>query len=489
MSHELLCEYSNSVQKHGDSEFCMAGTDSGGVLVVSGPDMALFDGTEESRSGKTCKVCPLTVENSKVIRKLFDFTNPRSHKGRDVTIGLGDRLGLASAGHIRLIRDLDVFPVLAQQSIRELNLTGRTYDEVLAAAVWAVFREGYTKGYGADGDHLKTHEEVKYALGCGYTMITLDCSEHIRNDLACASQSEIDAQYALLPTSVTSALEGVYLNNEFRIDNGITVEFDEPEFRRMALVYLPAIDHTLSIYSELIKSAGVDFEVSIDETLTTTSPQSHFFVANELIKRGVEIASLAPRFVGEFQKGIDYRGDTSEFERDFLIHAKIAEKFGYKISVHSGSDKFSIFPAVNRLTGGRYHLKTAGTNWLEAVRVIARHAPSLYRRIHIFAMENLPEAKKYYHITENVANIADINSVPDAGLPEYLEQDDARQTLHITYGLILQAKADDGSPLLSDMIFETLSAHESDYFAALEKHIGRHLSALGIETATNVRAT
>jgi len=484
MNPESLREYPDSARKHGDSEFRMAGTGSGGALIVSGPDMALFDGTEETLTGKTRKICPLTVENSKVIRKLFDFTNPKSHKGRDVTIGLGDRLGLASAGHIRLIRDLDVFPVLAQQSIRELYLTGRTYDDVLAAAVWAVFREGYTKGYGADGDHLKTHEEVKYALDCGYSMITLDCSEHIRNDIAGASRPEIDAQYAQLPASVIADLESVYLNNIFHIDGDITVEFDEHEFRRMALVYLPVIDHTLSIYSELIKNAGVDFEVSIDETLATTSPQSHFFVANELVKRGVEIASLAPRFAGEFQKGIDYRGDPSEFERDFLIHAKIAEKFGYKISVHSGSDKFSIFPIVNRLTGGRYHLKTAGTNWLEAVRVIARRAPPLYRRIHLFAMENLPEAKQYYHTTENVVNITDINSVSDAELPEYLEQDDARQVLHITYGLILQARANDGSPLLRDMIYETLNAHESDYFAALEKHIGRHLSALGIEMVT-----
>ena len=477
-------KFPNSIQKRGDSAFYMAGADStAAMLVVSGPDMALFDGTEESHSGKTYKSCPLTVENSKVIRKLFDFTNPISHKGHDITIGLGDRLGLASSGHLHLLRDKDVFPVLAQQSIRELTLTGRTFDEVLASAVWAVFREGYTKGYGADGDHLKTHQEVEYALGCGYTMITLDCSEHIRNDFALASQAEIDARYRELPEGICAVLETEYLNKTFHIgvDSGdIAIEFNESDFKRMVLVYLPAINHAYDVFSELIRGAGIDFEISIDETLTTTSPQSHFFVANELVKRGVEIASLAPRFVGEFQKGIDYRGDTAEFERDFLIHAKIAEYFGYKISVHSGSDKFSIFPAVGRLTGGRYHLKTAGTNWLEAVRVIAEYEPSLYRRMHTFALENLAEAKKYYHITENTANIVDISSVSDDGLHLYLEQDDARQVLHITYGLILQAKAGDGSPLFRDAIYQVLYAHESNYFHALEKHIGRHLAALGI---------
>ena len=452
---------------------------SGGELIVSGPDMALFEGTEESYQDRIFKRCPLTVGNSVTIRKLFDFTNPKSIKGHDITIGLGDRLGLASPGHIRLIRELGVFPVLAQQSIRELNLTGRTYEDVLAAAVWAVFREGYTKGYGADGDHLKTHEEVKYALRCGYSMITLDCSEHIRNDFASAPQDAIDAQYEKLPADEMRALESEYLNKSFPIDGEMTIEFNEADFKRMIVIYLPAVKHAQSIYDGLLKGAGVDFELSIDETMTPTSPQSHFYVVNELIKRNVDIASVAPRFIGEFQKGIDYRGDVRAFEGEFLIHAKIAEKFGYKLSVHSGSDKFSVFPAVGRLTGNIYHLKTAGTNWLEAVRVIAAKAPGLYREIHVFALENLAEAKKYYHTTENVANIADINSVSDAELPDYLERDDSRQVLHITYGLVLQAVSSDGTPLFRDRIFKFLRENESDYLEALEKHIGRHLSALG----------
>ena len=482
MNLELLHVYPNSMQKHGESSFCMARQGDGSSVLLVKTDEP-FPCLEESwREGKY-KVCPLTVENSKVIRSLFDFTNPISHKGRDVTIGLGDRLGLASVGHLRLLKGLDVFPVLAQQSIRELNLTGRTYEDVLAAAVWAVFREGYTKGYGADGDHLKTHEEVKYALGCGYTMITLDCSEHIRNDLATAPPSGIDALYEDLPADVISSLESSYLDKSFLINRDIAVEFSASDFRRMVLVYLPAINHALGVYRELIEGLGVDFEVSIDETLTTTSPQSHFFVANELIKQGAVLASVAPRFVGEFQKGIDYRGDIEMFERDFLVHAKIAEKFGYKISVHSGSDKFSVFPSVSALTGGRYHLKTAGTNWLEAVRVIARRLPGLYRDMHVFALENLPEAKKYYHITENAANIAGINSLSDAMLPDYLEQDDSRQVLHVTYGLVLQAKKEDGSYLFRDRIFKALRDYEDDYIAGLEKHIGRHLTALGIDIA------
>ena len=75
------------------------------------------------------------------------------------------------------------------------------------------------------------------------------------------------------------------------------------------------------------------------------------------------------------------------------MHAEIADHFGYKVSVHSGSDKFAVFGIVGKYTKGRYHVKTAGTNWLEAVRVIAEVAPDLYRKMHLFALNNLNEAK------------------------------------------------------------------------------------------------
>ena len=417
--------YPDSSRKNNDSNYCMISTDKGDMLSVDGPDVSLFKDGVSNDNGEG-NLFPLTIENAKVIMDLFEFTRPKSHKGCDATIGLGDRLGLATAGHIRLVRDYDIFPVFAQQSIRELNLTGRTYEEVLASAVWAVFREGYTKGYGADGDHLKTHEEVKYALDCGFTMITLDCSEHIPD-----------------------GLEAV-------------------------------VKFAAEIYNTFIRGKNIDFELSIDETQTVTTPEDHIFVAEALKKEGVEIVSLAPRFCGEFQKGIDYIGDVDQFEKEFKTHVDIAAKYGYKISVHSGSDKFSVFPIVGSLSNGRYHLKTAGTNWLEAVRVIAENEPELYREMHSFALDNLAEARQYYHITCDVSKIAPIESIPDENLPSYLDEDDSRQVLHITYGLILQAKNNDGTPRFHDRIYKALKKHESDYIAALEKHIGKHLTGLGV---------
>jgi len=312
-------------------------------------------------------------------------------------------------------------------------------------------------------------------------MITLDCSEHIRGEFATVSGADVDASYAMLPSDLVVELEARYLGKSFSIDSDVSICFtDFDDFKRIVLIYLTAVEHVLEIFGDLIDGTDIDFEVSIDETEFTTTPQAHYFVANELRLRSVEVNSIAPRFVGEFQKGIDYRGDVSIFESDFLAHARIADLFGYKISVHSGSDKFSVFPAVSRLTDGRFHVKTAGTNWLEVLRVIAVCAPALYREVHSFALANLSEAQRYYHISGEVDRIADLGEIPDERLPDYLELDDSRQVLHITYGLVLQACATDGSLLFRDRIYNVLREHEDLYNAALGAHIGRHLSALGI---------
>ena len=93
----------------------------------------------------------------------------------------------------------------------------------------------------------------------------------------------------------------------------------------------------------------------------------------------MKLVSLAPRFIGEFEKGVDYKGDLKAFEKSLADHAAIAKKLGpYKLSLHSGSDKLSIYPAFARATAGLWHVKTAGTSYLEAVRAVARHNADLF---------------------------------------------------------------------------------------------------------------
>ena len=233
--------YADSFNDDRGTSFFIAKTQNVKSLIIMGEvGLYNFAGVETEASGQRVKICPLNTPNSVILREVFPFTAPVNHRGTEITIGLGDRLGLASPGHIQLVRDLPVFPVLAQQSIRELNLTGRTYDDVLAAASWAVFQEGYKKGFGADGDHLKTAEEVNLAIDTGFTMITLDCSEHIDNTAAALTDSEVDIKYLELSNEDRKAIEDKYLNKEFVCGGNYSIRLESQELRRIVLVYLKA---------------------------------------------------------------------------------------------------------------------------------------------------------------------------------------------------------------------------------------------------------
>ena len=429
-----------------------------------------FEGESFEAAGQSWTVAEQTHHTANILREEFPFTAPCSVLKKDKTAGVGDRLGIAAPGHIRVFERFDAYPILAQQSIRELNLTGRSFEEVLDCATFAVFRENFTKGFGADGDHLKTPEEVEYAISCGYTMITLDCSEHIRNDVTSMTFQQVKAEYEPCP-----ALEEKYLGKTFKIE-GAEISFDEESFMRMSLIYNDAIDFAAGIYSKYFagKEDSLDFEVSIDETATPTAPAQHFYVAKELTDRGVVPATIAPRFCGEFQKGIDYIGDLAQFEEEFKIHAAIAKSFGYKISVHSGSDKFSVFPIIAKHCGGRFHLKTAGTNWLEAMKIIAECNPALYREIHAFALNTaFDQARKYYHVTTDLTKIPSLDSLSDDQLPALFKNNDSRQLIHITYGLILTDER------FRKPLYDCWREHREEYACAIDEHIGKHLELIG----------
>ncbi len=466
--------YERSVAQTGGTAVMMVDLGERDALVVTG-EKAGFHGEALPVPGRDdCLLAPLTHENAVALRAAFPFTAPVRVLGNERSVGVGDRLGVATDGHIRVFERFDASPIFAQQSIRELTLTGRTFDDVLDQATFAVFRQGYRGGFGADGDHLKTPAEVAYALGCGYTMITLDCSEHIRNNVAAMPYERLAAEFPL-----DKALAERYLGPVFDIGDGVTLRFDAEDLCRMAAVYGDAIAFAAGIWQEHMAGSNADFELSIDETLTPTSPLQHFFVAGELARRGVKPATVAPRFIGEFQKGIDYMGDLAAFEAELAVHAQIARHFGYKLSVHSGSDKFSVFALVGKHTRQRYHVKTAGTNWLEAMRLVSQKAPALYREIHAFALESFAEATKYYHVSADPAGIPPLAATDDAGLPAYFARDDARQLIHITYGLILAAKNPDGSPRFKNRLYKLWRSEREAYAVLLDTHIGRHLDELG----------
>jgi hypothetical protein len=422
----------------------------------------------------------LTQANAEALRRALPFTAPSPLADREITFGVGDRLGVAGAGHLRVMKRYRATPVLAQQSVRELDLTGRNYQQVLDASSWAVFQEGYEQPWGADGDHLKTEEWVRTAVGIGYTMITADVSDYIRKDFATADAVRIRDAYSSLAASYRRRIEKRYLRLEAVLDTGEKISFTEEVLARTALVYGEAIEHGQRLYRAGVEVKGegsFDFELSVDETETPTTPEAHLFVALEAKEAGMKISSLAPRFVGEFQKGIDYIGDLKEFERTLATHAALARHLGYRISVHSGSDKFSAFPIVGELTRGRFHIKTAGTNWLEAVKIMAVAEPVLYRRLHQAALDRFGKATSYYHVTTNLDNVPPLKGLADSDLPGLFDNPDGRQLIHITYGELLR------DPEIGGPFFEALDNHIEEYWQALDRHIGRHLQTLGVAAA------
>lgn len=438
------------------------------MVKISGERHLLLVGEGASRSrfrgellSNGMLLCPTTHDNRLILNGLIPTTVPQAFGKEQATFGVGDRLGIATPGHIRALSRSRAKPILAQQSKRELALIGRTYEQVLDDVSFSVFQEGYTGGFGADGDHLKSIEEIREALACGYTMITLDCSSVIGKGTEHLSVQESRERY---------------LDRVFSV-GGRDYSFTESDLNRCVLVYGNALEFAETVYRECILTSGkeIDFELSIDETDSVTTPLDHLFVATELLSRGVEITSLAPRFAGEFQKGIDYIGDLALLEGELAQHAAIADHYGYKLSIHSGSDKFSVFPMIGKHTDGRLHVKTSGTSWLEAVATIAHCDPSLYRRLHECALANFEAATAFYHVSADIERIRPLSAVSDEDLLSYLALDDSRQLLHITYGFLL------GDPELRRSIYDLLSAQEEIYFDRLVGHIGRHLHLLGIQ--------
>ena len=136
---------------------------------------------------------------------------------------------------------------------------------------------------------------------------------------------------------------------------------------------------------------------------------------------------------------------------------------------------------MGELAEGGLHLKTAGTSWLEAIRLIASVSPSLYKEMHRWALSKFSEASKLYHVTTNLNRIPKLGELQDQELPALLDQNDSRQLLHITYGYLLNAKDGRGRYLFKDKLYQILSQYEEDYWSFLERHIGKHLNSLGVE--------
>ncbi len=399
-------------------------------------------------------------------------------------MGFGDRLGLATPGHVMAAQGTGIAPIFAQQSIREMYRTHRTPRQVLNDATWGAFQGGWRDILGADADHVKTIEEADLCLEEGFSFYTVDPGAYLEQDAQNIAreyikQKLLDFPWPELEINLLDA-EKSYLDHVVYLPS-VHFVIDRERLWRFLAKYASALVHVKDIYRHIVEKMGeenFDFEISVDETVMPTAPIDHYLFALELRRMGVRWTSLAPRFSGRFEKGVDYIGDLLTLTRELMQHAEISQELGpYKISLHSGSDKYSIYPIASHILGNLFHLKTAGTSYLEALRTVAQTNTELFRKIMILSIEQYAADRSTYHVSAETSKLPVIASLKDVELVELLDNFDARQILHVAFGSVISDHAESGSPNLGGLLRRELLENEFKYYDQLKRHFTRHLAS------------
>lgn len=413
--------------------------------------------------------------------------------GLQPSFGFGDRLGLATPGHVQAIKAAGqgIAPILPQQSIREMTRTGRTPREVMDDALHGAKAAGWTGVIGADADHLKTPADVDATAAVGFTFFTIDPSGDVDQLADNYDEPTLREKYVAVRSEV-GWIDG-YRGQKIPLPSGTVIELDEAACLRAAVKYGRAVNRTVAISDHIrqVQTAAQrewEIELSVDETDQPTTLAEHYIVADQCLSRGVKLVSLAPRFVGDFEKGVDFKGDLAALDRSLHDHAAVAKLLGpYKLSLHSGSDKLSMYSLLAKATKGLFHVKTAGTSYLEALRCVLRHDAELFQEIVRFARQRYDADKATYHVSATLSNVQPPDEISSLETLEsiYLERwadvppgrgftAPGRQILHCTFGSVLT------DPKLGPQVKQILREHPATYAEILREHFERHLAALQV---------
>ena len=431
-----------------------------------------FTGTTESSDGEVRLVAETTAENALALRSALPWLKP-SRFGLHTSAGFGDRLGLATPGHVRALKEVGaaIKPVFAQQSIREMGRCRRTPRNVLDDATWGAFQAGWTKPVGGDADHLEQLEDIDETVAAGFVFYTLDPKAEVDPEAEHADSAAIRQKVAALDwaglESDLATFTKTYAGQRIDLERE-AIELDEESVLRAMAKYGPSLAHAMAMYRRLMEK-GIDCEVefAVDETDYPTKPAEHVVVVSELQRLGMEFVSFAPRFVGRFEKGVEYIGDIEELQRDFEIHAELARALGpYKLSLHSGSDKYSTYPLIAEATQGQVHLKTAGTSWAEALRVIANNDPDLMREVLTLALDSFEANRKSYHLSCDPTRIP--TDPTDDEVAQLMDRVDSRQVLHVGYGAILEE--------FGTRMYQVWNDNEEEHYRIISDHFVKHLA-------------
>jgi hypothetical protein len=431
-----------------------------------------FAGTTERTNGQVRLAADTTPENAQALRSALPWLTP-SRFGLHTSVGFGDRLGLATPGHVRALKTVGgpINPVFAQQSIREMGRCHRTPRNVLDDATWGAFQAGWTTPVGGDADHLEQLEDIDDTVAAGFVFYTLDPKAEVDPEAEHAEAGVIQQKVETLDwpslDSDLATFRKSYVGHRIDLERE-AIELDEESVVRAMAKYGPSLAHAMAMYRRL-REKGVDCEVefAVDETDYPTKPAEHVVVVSELQRLGMDFVSFAPRFVGRFEIGVEYIGDLDELQRDFEIHAEIARALGpYKLSLHSGSDKYSTYPLIAEATKGVVHLKTAGTSWAEALRVIAHNDPDLMREVLALALDSFEANRKSYHLSCDPTKIP--TDPTDDQVAQLMDRVDSRQVLHVGYGAILEE--------FGPRMYQVWNDNEEEHYRIIADHFVKHLT-------------
>lgn len=332
------------------------------------------------------------------------------------TFGVGDRFAHQAASQLAAFQlaaqaGVDLVPVW-NKSNREHLIIGSEPSGTRAAADKAVADLGWTQPYLLDADHINLKTVDRFVAPCDF--FTLDVADDIGE---AADPADIEAFIAKHPELLGKvSIAGI----------DAPFEITRADIEKTANQFLKATQKAGAIYRHIVEAKGGtdDFvtEVSMDETDKPQTPPELLVILAAIADQGIPIQTIAPKFTGRFNKGVDYVGDVAAFEKEFnddlAVIAHAISAYGLpgslKLSVHSGSDKFSIYPAIRRAlarTGAGLHIKTAGTTWLEEVIGLAEAdgaALDLAKQIYATALS------KKEALCEPYATVIDID---DAKLP------------------------------------------------------------------------
>ncbi len=285
------------------------------------------------------------------------------------SVGVGDRFLHQAKAQLEACicasqAGVEVVPVW-NKSNREHDLIGSEPASTRAAADAAVKALAWTKPYYCDADHINLETVARFLPCCDF--YTIDVADYI----ACKPD----------PASTDA-----FLRRRSRLIGEVRLEGIEAGFAitpalllQVASKFLAAVEQAGAVYRKIESARGKDnfvAEVSLDETDCAQTPLELLIILAALADQGIPLQTIAPKFSGRFNKGVDYTGDVSQFARELELNlaaiAYAVQEFGLpsnlKLSIHSGSDKFSLYPAIHsalKKFNAGIHLKTAGTTWLE----------------------------------------------------------------------------------------------------------------------------